>query len=65
MLTQYTISDWHVVDSYVSDGPAYQAYYCVEASAANIVADLKPLLNEMEPKVRQQIIVIINQGYRQ
>ena len=63
LLTKYTISDWQVVDSYVSSGPTYEACYCVEALASNIVADLKPFLDKMDPQDRQECARIINQGY--
>lgn len=62
LLTSYTISDWTVVDSYVSKGPTYEAYYCVEAAASDIIADLSPLLKEMDPSDREKVTTVINGG---
>ena len=62
-LADYTISEWYVVDSYVSDGPSYEAVYCIEASADNIITELKPYFKELDPA---EVIVIVNfikEGY--
>lgn len=63
LVTNYTISDWRIIDSYISNGPMYEACYCVEAAASNIIADLSPLLNELDSSDRDKIVTIINQGY--
>lgn len=61
-LTDYVISDWRIVDSYVSKGPTYQACYCVEAYAADIIADLNPIIQEMDPSDREKVKTVLSQG---
>lgn len=63
-VAEYTVSDWRVVDSYVSNGPTYEVYYCVEASASDIIADLNPILKEMDSSDREQVVTVIKEGGR-
>lgn len=59
----YEITNWHVLESYVSDGPMYEAVYCVEVATKNIIEYLEPVLEDMDSSDRTQVINYINRGY--
>ena len=64
LLAEFTIYDWYVKDSYVSNGPTYEAIYCIEVKAENIIPDLMPYFEGVDKDVVDAVMNGMRRGDR-